>query len=218
MAGSVGEARVGKSQVRAATLVIETQGISAREAHADALVDAEGHRAAHAGNYQPVLAGRGESGEIRLIDLLIGRGCVFVAHVRARCERSCEDLGAGDGIDKLKCRIGGNGHFAEAASVVAYHCLFGIVGQVTFLVDVDGWVKPQGIGGGDKLNGRGPEGAARVEDLDGLVVGDRPGQLQIKRVRHAQIIIGHGRVERAALEADCRDGNRLTIGCDGESA
>src|ERR1700722_6628898 len=84
MTCSVSEARVGQPQVRATALVIKTQGISTREAHAYTLVDVEGRRCAHAGNYQPVLAGRGETREIGLMDLLRGRRGVFEAHVRPR--------------------------------------------------------------------------------------------------------------------------------------
>jgi hypothetical protein len=169
--------------------MVKTQGISACEAHAYALVDAEGHRPAHAGNYQTVLAGRGETREIRLIHLLVGRRSVFVARVPSRGQRSLEDLGAGGGIHQVESRIGGNGHFAQAAGVITDHRLFGVSWQVAFLVHMDGRVESQGIGCGDKLHVGSPKSAARIENLDGLVVGDRRGQFQKERVGHAQIVI-----------------------------
>src|SRR5262249_38669644 len=104
--------------IETATLVEHSQGIGACESHRNALVNLEWQGGAHPWHEEAILARSCPTGEIGLINILIWSRYILVPHIGAERERTLEDGGAALGIDQKEF-IGRNGHFTQAAEVIA---------------------------------------------------------------------------------------------------
>ena len=212
----VDKAREGKVVARARALVIEAEGVGAREAHRDALVDEEGQGGAEAGHLKLILAGRCEFAEVGHEHLLIRRGRRVVTNVQARRETAVVDRGTCPRIDEGEAGSSRDRHLAHVAEKVADHGLLRQRRHVTFLVDVNRRAVALRVAECLKLRAARPERTVGIRHLHQLAVGDRRRELEIKAVFNTQVVLLERSVEDAALEADGLHRHRLATHGHGE--
>jgi hypothetical protein len=194
VAGGMSKAGVRERIGSAATLVVDPEGVGAGEIHRNAIGDGERERGAEAGNDEAVNAGSIEGAEIGFIDALIGERRVGEARIGALHEPAVIHHGATGCVHE---REGGEAdkadiHFAEAAEIIADHCLFRARRHVPFLVHVDGGAVAEGIGGGGEDNVRGPEGGVGSGDGHRLAIGDGAGEFEVDAVVDTEVADGKG--------------------------
>src|SRR4051812_39833006 len=117
MAKTVIVTRVGKSQFRAATLMIKTKGKRARESRRRSLINHERIRSAHPGNLQTIFARRGEARKIGFVNGLVRLGSINEACVATLGQSPVKNNRAIRNVYNIEAARRRNRHFAHAAEV-----------------------------------------------------------------------------------------------------
>ena len=204
----------------AATLMIKAECVGTGKRGSNAVVDEESIRNSKSGNLQPVFARSFEIAKVGFEDALIaGEGKAFVGSPReaalmsnfAACrlkQVKSGKLASPRGVPQIQ--------FTEAAQVVTDHGLFREAGKITDLIDVDGRAPPFRVGRGHKAEFGWPERGAWVFHFDGLIFGNRTGELEIEVIANAQVSVFKRRIQYAPSESHRLHWNGLITRFDGK--